>query len=77
MSTVNIHDAKTHFSKLVGAAESGETVVIARAGQPVAKLIGISAQKSPRRLDFLEGVISVPEDFDEMFADEILELFEG
>jgi prevent-host-death family protein len=77
MSAVNIHDAKTHFSKLVDEAASGSAVIIAKAGKPVAKLVGIDAPAKPKRLGFLEGQFLVPDDFDTMGASEIDALFHG
>lgn len=79
MKTVNIHEAKTHFSRLVDAAERGESTVIARAGKPTAKLVPFDApeNKPKRRIGFLKGKIKVPDDFDTMFADEIEKMFNG
>lgn len=79
MTTVNIHEAKTHFSRLVARAANGETVVIAKAGRPIAKLmpLGQPEAKAPRRLGFMEGQIKVPDDFDRMMEDEIAEMFNG
>ncbi len=78
MRTVNMHEAKTHFSRLVEAAAAGEEVVIAKAGRPVAKLTPLEAPKPDvsRRFGFMPE-IKVPDDFDTMFADEIVEMFEG
>ena len=80
MQTVNMHEAKTHLSKLVEAASKGESFIIARAGKPLVKVVAIDdappAAPPPRR-GFMAGMISVPDDFDEMFADEIVALFEG
>ncbi len=75
MSTVNIHEAKTHFSRLVDAAASGETVVIAKAGRPVARLTRVDAHRTPRRLGFLDGESRVPDDFDTLGQEEIARLF--
>ena len=58
---LNIHQAKTHLSKLMEAVERGEEVIIARAGRPVARLAPLPAQ---RRLGLLEGRLTVPPDFD-------------
>lgn len=74
---INIHEAKTQFSRLVDRAEAGEAVVIARSGRPVAKLTRIDAPATPRRLGFLEGQAGVPDDFNEWGGDEIAELFGG
>jgi antitoxin (DNA-binding transcriptional repressor) of toxin-antitoxin stability system len=75
MLTVNIHEAKTHLSKLVERAASGETVVIARAGKPLVRVSALNAPAEPRRLGFLAGEIDVPDDFDDMGAEEIAALF--
>jgi len=78
MRTVNIHDAKTHFSRLVDAATSGEVIVIAKAGVPVAKLTRLDAPVAQaRRIGFLEGAASIPDDFDTLMQDEIVAMFEG
>lgn len=76
MKTVNMHEAKTHLSKLVEAAAAGESFVIARAGKPLVKVMRLEAEP-PRRLGFLQGQFNVPEDFDRMAADDIQTLFEG
>ena len=72
---VNMHDAKTNLSKLVERVARGETIVIARAGKPVAKLAPVDSPKKPQRLGFMKGEFSVPEDFDEMGREEIEEMF--
>jgi prevent-host-death family protein len=77
VNTVNMHEAKTHLSKLVAKAAKGEPFVIARAGKPLVLVTAIEepAPKAKRRLGFMEGQITVPDDFDEMFRDEIEEMF--
>jgi prevent-host-death family protein len=75
MITVNIHEAKTHLSKLVDQAAKGEAFVIAKAGKPLVKVAGLDAPDAPRRLGFLEGEIVVPRDFDRMGETEIAALF--
>jgi prevent-host-death family protein len=74
---VNIHEAKTHLSRLVERAARGETFVIAKAGRPMVKLvpIGLAEPAKPERLGFLKGVFKVPDDFDRMGEDEIARLF--
>jgi prevent-host-death family protein len=81
MATFNIHEAKTHFSRLVDQAAAGGEVVIAKAGKPVAKLVPFS--KSPeraalpkRKLGILEGKAIIPDDFDAPLPDDVLALFE-
>lgn len=77
MTTVNIHEAKTQFSRLVDNAASGETVVIAKAGRPVAKLTRVDADPPVTRLGFLSGAATIPDDFDTMGADDLSDTFEG
>ena len=76
MKTVNMHEAKTHLSKLVEAASRGESFVIARAGKPLVKVEALEPAPRPSRLGGLEGKYTVPDDFDTMFADEIAEMFD-
>lgn len=76
MVMTNIHEAKTHFSRLLAQVAAGESVVIAKAGTPVAKLTPVDAPLgAPKRIGFLAGQISVPDDFDRMGAGEIEALF--
>jgi prevent-host-death family protein len=79
MKVVNIHEAKTHLSRLVELAAKGESFVIAKAGKPLVKVspLDTAPSKKPQRLGFLAGQASVPEDFDRMDADEIEMLFRG
>ncbi|MGB4598593.1 MAG: type II toxin-antitoxin system prevent-host-death family antitoxin [Trichlorobacter sp.] len=79
MQTVNIHEAKTHLSRLVDAAASGSEFIIAKAGKPMVKVVPLSAadQAVVQRLGFMAGEISVPDDFDTLATDEISTLFEG
>jgi len=74
---VNIHEAKTHLSRLIEQVVGGEQVVIAKAGRPLAKLVPLESPE-PRerhRLGFLAGEIEVPDDFDRMGTEEIEVLF--
>jgi prevent-host-death family protein len=79
MLTVNIHEAKTHLSRLIEQAAKGEPFVIAKAGKPMVKVTALSAPEVGQiiRLGFLAGQISVPDDFDEIGAEEIAQLFGG
>ncbi len=79
MRTVNIHEAKTHLSRLVDRAAKGEPFVIAKAGKPLVKVVPLEAPPvgEARRLGFLAGQISVPDDFDRMGAAEVEEAFDG
>ena len=77
MRAYNIHDAKTHLSRLVDRAAAGEPFIIAKAGKPLVLVTPIAPAeaKKPQRRGFLAGQISVPDDFDDMFTEEIEELF--
>lgn len=79
MKTINIHEAKTRLSRLVEEASKGESFVIAKAGRPMVKVTALSAPvgKEIRRLGFLAGQISVPDDFDRMGQEEIERMFLG
>ena len=79
MKTVNIHEAKTHLSKLLEDASKGESFVIAKAGKPVAKVMAIDTPVGTkiRRIGFLVGQVSVPDDFDQMGREEIEKMFGG
>lgn len=79
MRTVNIHEAKTHLSRLVEQAAKGESFVIAKAGKPLVKVMPLDAPAAgeARRLGFMAGEIAVPDDFDSMGRAEIERLFAG
>lgn len=77
MHIVNIHEAKTQFSKLVDAAMRGEEVVIAKAGKPAAKLIPITKEKPKRRFGVLKGKLQIADNFDAPLPDDVLASFEG
>jgi prevent-host-death family protein len=77
MQTINIHEAKTHLSRLVDQAANGEPFVIAKAGKPLVKVIALNAPEGGqvKRLGFLQGQLLVPDDFDRMGEGEIEQLF--
>lgn len=77
MRTVDIHEAKTHLSRLVEQAAKGEAFVIAEAGRPLVKVVPLDAPEGAKakRLDFMAGQIEVPDDFDRMGSEEIERLF--
>ena len=79
MRTVNIHEAKTHLSRLVEQAAKGEPFVIAKAGKPLVKVVALDAPapSHTRRLGFMRGQIVVPDDFDRMCSPQIEALFSG
>ena len=76
-----MHEAKTHLSRLVEQAASGESFVICKAGRPMVRVTpldqGDGATAAIRRLGLLTGQCSVPDDFDQMAAELIADLFEG
>ena len=73
---VNIHEAKTHFSRLLQRVAAGEEVTIARAGVPVARLVGVEP-KAKRPLGFARGEVWVADDFDAPLPDDLLAQFYG
>ena len=79
MQIVNIHEAKTHLSRLIEKAARGEAFVIAKAGKPLVKVTALDTPSAgqSRRLGFMAGQISVPDDFDQMGSAEIENLFRG
>ena len=79
MRTVNMHEAKTHLSRLVKNAADGEPFIIAISGKPMVRVTSVTAPeiKTKRPIGFLDGQIEVPEDFDRMFDKEIEALFAG
>jgi prevent-host-death family protein len=85
LKVVNIHEAKTHLSRLVEEAAKGESFVIAKAGKPMVTVIQLHAEEAPvkpepvrkQRIGMLEGMYEVPDDFDTMFQDEIEAMFYG
>lgn len=77
MPTVNMHEAKTHLSRLIDQAVKGEPFIIAKAGKPLVKVTAVDAPAAPQRLGFMAGEFNVPEDFDRMGQKEIEALFGG
>jgi len=77
MHTINIHEAKTHLSKLVEAVSKGQEICIAKSGKPMAILTGISPAKPIRKAGFLKGKIKIARDFDAPLPEDMLDAFEG
>jgi prevent-host-death family protein len=77
MPTLNIHEAKTQFSKLIARVEKGEEIVIARDGTPVARLVAVRQPAAKRVAGRDRGLFSVPEDFDAPLPEDILAEFES
>jgi len=77
METVNVHEAKTHFSRLLDRAQEGQEFVIAKAGRPVARLGPLARPGRKRRLGLLDGKFRIPDDFNQPLPDEVVAAFEG
>lgn len=77
MTVINIHEAKTHLSRLIEQVRAGTQVVIAKAGTPLVKITAIDAPAQHQRIGFLAGAISVPDDFDRLGSDAIAAMFDG
>ena len=78
MLQVNIHEAKTHLSKLVEKAAAGEPFIIAKAGKPMVTVVPINpVQNQQQRVGFLKGQIKIPADFDRLGEKEIADMFEA
>lgn len=76
MQTINIHEAKTQLSRYVDQAATGDEVIIARAGKPVARLAPL-ADKQMRQLGLGKGKFSIPTHFDALHQEAIQQMFEG
>lgn len=81
MRSVNMHEAKTHFSKLVDSVVHGEEIVIARAGKPAARLIPLQESRQAGtagiRFGLMRGEVETADDFDAPLPDNLLAAFEG
>jgi prevent-host-death family protein len=77
MKLVNIHEAKTHLSRLVERVQAGEEIVIAKAGRPAARLVPIESARKPVKIGGLKARAPVPDDFNTMYDEEIEALFAG
>ena len=74
---VNIHEAKTHLSRLLQRVAQGEEITIARAGVPVARLVAVEKKNSVRPLGFARDEIWIADDFDAPLPDDLLAAFYG
>lgn len=77
MQTVNIHEAKTQLSRFIDQATHGESIIIARAGRPVARLMPLDSDKKTRQLGLGKTLYTLPENFDTLNADAIQAMFEA
>ena len=76
MKVVNIHEAKTHLSRLLADVAAGEEIVIARAGKPIARIVPMVVQRPQRLLGIDKGRVVIGDDFDAPLPDEMLARFE-
>ena len=76
-STFNVHEAKTHLSRLLERVAAGEEIIIARAGKPVARLAPLKPERQPRQPGALAGKIWIADDFDEPLPKTIAAAFRG
>ncbi len=76
-STINIHEAKTHLSRIVDDVAAGSEVIIAKAGKPMARLSPIQGVVRPKKFGLLKGKLKVPEDFNAPLNDDELSAFDG
>ena len=77
MESINLHQAKTHLSRLVERAAGGEEIVIAKAGKPMARLIRYEGASEPRQGGHWKGLVRVRDDFDAPLPDEVQSAFRG
>ena len=77
MQTVNIHEAKTHLSRLLEEVAAGNEIIIAKAGKPMARLVPFGMIPKRRRLGIFKGQLNIPDDFDAPLPDDVLASFEG
>jgi prevent-host-death family protein len=77
MTTVNIHEAKTHLSRILDRVQSGEEIIIAKAGKPIARLVPVIAQDARRVAGTYKGRVRIRANFDADLPDDLLDAFEG
>lgn len=76
MESFNVHEAKTNFSRILAKVQAGEEVIIAKAGQPIARIVPIRDQ-APRQSNTEKDSMWIAEDFDAPLPDDLLDAFEG
>jgi prevent-host-death family protein len=74
---INIHEAKTHLSRIVDEVAAGTEVIIAKAGRPIARIVPLDSGAPKKRLGLLKGKIEVPDDFNAPLPEDLLDAFEG
>lgn len=76
-TVINIHEAKTHLSRIVEEVAAGSEVIIAKAGRPIARLVPLEQTGSRKELGLLRGRFEVPDDFDAPLPPDLLDGFEA
>lgn len=76
-TVINIHEAKTHLSRIVEEVAAGAEVIIAKAGKPMARLVPLASTPRTKTLGLLRGRVKVPDDFNAPLPDEVLDQFAG
>ena len=74
---INIHEAKTHLSRIVDEVAAGSEVIIAKAGKPMARLMPLTGIPREKKLGLLKGKIKVPDDFNAPLSEDVIADFEG
>jgi prevent-host-death family protein len=74
---INIHEAKTHLSRIVDEVAAGSEVIIAKAGKPMARLMPLTGVPRAKKLGLLKGKIKVPDDFNAPLSEDVIADFEG
>jgi len=77
MGKINVHDAKTHFSRILNRVQSGEEIIIAKAGKPVARIVPLTAKAGKRTPGSAKGRIVIVKGFFEPLPNKVLEEFEN
>ena len=75
--TVNIHEAKTHLSRLLEEVAAGGEVIISKAGKPIARLVPLETKEPARRFGALKGLLWIADDFDAPLPADVIAAFEG
>ncbi len=73
--TYNIHEAKTHFSKLIERARLGEDIIVAKAGKPMVRLVPVEAPRKRRKPGSAKGLVTIHDNFDDPLPEDMLKAF--
>jgi prevent-host-death family protein len=74
---INIHEAKTHLSRIIEEVAAGSEVIIAKAGKPMARLTSLSGEPRTKKFGLLKGKLKIPDDFNAPLDDATIAAFEG